>query len=127
MSMPRATAPGAALRPRPSSGSTGRVSGTRSCAAATTSPRRLQERLWQRRPMARTVIAFVAGALVLAAGWIRLEHGDGDTATAAALMLLALAPALVRPSWLRAPALVASALAAVNLAFGGAALSAATV
>lgn len=58
-------------------------------------------------------------AALVAANWLRLEHPRQSTRDAVLIALLGLVPALVRPTWLRAPVLVAVTLAALNVAFGG--------
>ena len=67
--------------------------------------------------MARTIaLSLGAGALV-AAGWLMLERGGSSGGEAALVVALALLPALVRPRWGRALALLAAAILALGVAF----------
>ena len=66
--------------------------------------------------MPRTLLTVLAPAAVLAATWLRLEEPSDRPLAVAAVALLALVPALVRPRWLAG--LVAAVLA-VRIAFGG--------
>ncbi len=75
----------------------------------------------------RTVLLYVPAAALLAANWLRLEQPRAGAWSVLALAGLALTVALGRPAWLRAPILVAAALAATNIAFAGASLTSASV
>jgi transglutaminase-like putative cysteine protease len=67
--------------------------------------------------LARTALLYVAPALLVAVGWLRLEEGRGARDTAFWIAVLALLPALVRPVWGRALAAVLVSLLAVRTAF----------
>jgi transglutaminase-like putative cysteine protease len=66
----------------------------------------------------RTALVSVLPAAVLAATWLRLEAPRGDPTRAIAIVLLALAPTLVRPTPARIPACLAAVVIGARLAFG---------
>ena len=68
--------------------------------------------------MRRTALVAVVPAGVVAALWLRLEQPRGHAAPAAAVLALALAPALVRPLAARAAAVLVAFAVAVRVAFG---------
>jgi transglutaminase-like putative cysteine protease len=63
----------------------------------------------------RTFLTAIAPAVVVALTWLRLESPLGRPLATAAVVLLALTPALLRPRWLSG---VAAAIVAARLAFG---------
>jgi protein-glutamine gamma-glutamyltransferase len=65
----------------------------------------------------RTAAVCVLPGVLIAAGWLRLEHG-GPVGEAIGLVALAMAPALVRPWWARGIAALVAAAVAVRLIFG---------
>jgi transglutaminase-like putative cysteine protease len=67
--------------------------------------------------MLRTVVLSGVAALVIAVDWLRFEDPRSGGGKPFALILLAIAPALVRPWWARVAAVVVSAYAAVCIAF----------
>jgi transglutaminase-like putative cysteine protease len=67
--------------------------------------------------MARTVALYVACAALLASNWLRLQHGGAVAGTATWIVILALAPAVVRGRWFRVAAAVAASLLAAAAAF----------
>ena len=68
--------------------------------------------------MRRTALVAVVPAGVIAAMWLRLEHPRDPAAQAAAVVALALAPALVRPLAARAAAVLVAFALVVRVAFG---------
>jgi transglutaminase-like putative cysteine protease len=66
--------------------------------------------------VARTALLYVVPALLVTAGWVRLEEGREARATSLWLAVLALGPALVRPLWARAPAAALALLVALGVA-----------
>jgi protein-glutamine gamma-glutamyltransferase len=75
--------------------------------------------------MLRTALVYALPAALIATGWLRLEDG-GRGGETIGIALLALAPALVRPWWARAVAVVVVGFVAIRLAFGLSILSART-
>ena len=67
--------------------------------------------------MLRSLSLAAFAGVVIAAGWLRLERPREDTARAALLMAVAVAPALVRPVWLRVMAVGVAAIVAASVAF----------
>jgi protein-glutamine gamma-glutamyltransferase len=67
--------------------------------------------------MLRTVVLSGAAALVIAVDWLRFEDPRSGGGKPFALIVLAIAPALIRPWWARVAAVVVSAYAAVCIAF----------
>ncbi len=67
--------------------------------------------------MLRTALLSALAGLVIAADWLRLEDPQRSAGRAAALVAIAIVPALVRPLWLRAAAAIGAALAAAAIAF----------
>jgi transglutaminase-like putative cysteine protease len=67
--------------------------------------------------MARTALLYILPAFLVATFWARLEQGGGAEGGFLWLAALALAPALVRPLWLRAAALLVVSALAVRAAF----------
>ena len=67
--------------------------------------------------MLRTTLLYVGPALLISAGWLRLEEGPGSRERALWMCLLALLPALVRPHWGRALAVVLVLPLAIRGAF----------
>jgi transglutaminase-like putative cysteine protease len=65
----------------------------------------------------RTLALSGVAAVVIAADWLRFEEPRSDGGRPFALAALAIAPALLRPLWLRAAAALASAFAAAWIAF----------
>jgi transglutaminase-like putative cysteine protease len=65
----------------------------------------------------RTAALYVVPALLIATGWLRLDDRADDSAPAA-LLLLALLPALARPWWGRALGALGASLAALHLVYG---------
>lgn len=65
--------------------------------------------------MARTVLLYLLPGLLVATHWARLEEGGGQ-ARFLWLAALALAPALVRPIWARAAALLVASALAIGIA-----------
>ena len=68
--------------------------------------------------MRRTALVAVVPAAVIAAMWLRLEHPRDHAAPVAVVVVLALAPALVRPLAARAAAVLVAFGLAVRVAFG---------
>jgi transglutaminase-like putative cysteine protease len=66
----------------------------------------------------RTILLFGAAAVVVAGNWLRFEDPHGSGGQMLWIVLLALAPALVRPLWARVGAAVVAALLVVHSAFG---------
>jgi protein-glutamine gamma-glutamyltransferase len=67
--------------------------------------------------MARTLLLGGMAALVIAADWLRFEDPRSGGGRPFALAVLALAPALLRPWWLRGAGVAASVFFAVCIAF----------
>ena len=67
--------------------------------------------------MLKTVLLSAFAGIVVAAGWLRLERPREDVGRAALLVVLAIAPALLRRAWLRIGALAAAAVVAASVAF----------
>jgi transglutaminase-like putative cysteine protease len=67
--------------------------------------------------VARTVLLSGAAALVIAVDWLRFEEPRSGGGRPFLLALLAIAPALLRPWWVRLPGVAVSAFFAVCLAF----------
>jgi transglutaminase-like putative cysteine protease len=67
--------------------------------------------------MLKTALLAGLAGVVVAADWLRFEDPRSGGGKPLVLLLLAIAPALVRPAWLRAVAVVASLLAAGATAF----------
>jgi transglutaminase-like putative cysteine protease len=66
----------------------------------------------------RTALLYIAPALLVVAGWVRLEDARFGRDTALWLAMLALAPGLVRPWWGRALGALLVSLVALRAAFG---------
>jgi len=66
--------------------------------------------------MVRTILVYAAGAVVIAAGWLRLEQPAEGAGLALWLALLALLAALPRLRWTKAAALLGAAALAVGSA-----------
>jgi transglutaminase-like putative cysteine protease len=66
----------------------------------------------------RTALVAVVPAAVLAAIWLRLEEPRPYPTRVVAVVLVALAPALVRPRWGRAAACLVAVVVGARLAFG---------
>jgi protein-glutamine gamma-glutamyltransferase len=75
--------------------------------------------------MRRSIVLYAPSIALVAAAWVRVEEPHTPLWRVALLAALALAPALTRRTWLRAPVLVASVLVAFNVAFAPAPLGAA--
>ena len=67
--------------------------------------------------MARTALLSAFAGLVIAADWLRLEEPQRHTGRAAALVAIAVAPALIRPRWFRLAAVAAAVLAGLAISF----------
>src|SRR5262245_35899828 len=88
-----------------------------SCTAATLSPGCCKARKQRRPSVVRTALLSALAGLVIAADWFRLEDPQRDTRRAAALVAIAIAPALVRAVWFRLAAVACAALAGVAISF----------
>jgi hypothetical protein len=64
----------------------------------------------------RTALLYLVPALLVTAGWVRLEEGRDARGAALWLAVLALGPALVRPLWGRAVAVALALLVALGVA-----------
>ncbi len=67
--------------------------------------------------MPRTLVLSLVAALVIAVDWLRFEEPRSGAGRPFVLAVLAIAPALLRPLWLRAVGVAVSALLAVSVAF----------
>jgi transglutaminase-like putative cysteine protease len=67
--------------------------------------------------MVRTIALAVVAALVIAVDWLRFEDPRSGGGRPFLLAALAIAPALLRPWWVRVPAAVVSAFLALSVAF----------
>jgi len=65
----------------------------------------------------RTALLAGLAGLVIAADWLRLEEPRGGSGRAAALVAIAILPALVPPRWFRLAALVCAALGGLAISF----------
>jgi transglutaminase-like putative cysteine protease len=71
-----------------------------------------------RRPLVlRTALLSALAGVVIAADWLRLEEPHHTSGRAAALVGIAIAPALLRPRWLRLAGVLCAAVAATGIAF----------
>jgi protein-glutamine gamma-glutamyltransferase len=68
--------------------------------------------------VARTVLLFVLPAILIAAGWLRLEEGPASGKSFFWMAVLALLPAFVQPRWGRLLAAVLVSVLAIRVAFG---------
>jgi transglutaminase-like putative cysteine protease len=68
--------------------------------------------------MGRTALLYAVAAAVVVGNWLRVESPHGSGGQALWIVLLALAPALVRPLWARVGAAAVAGLLAVHSAFG---------
>src|SRR5262249_33576256 len=93
----------------------GRVSRSRSCTAATRSPPCCKERRRRRPSVVRTALLSTLAGLVIAADWLRLEDPQRDTRRVAALVAIAIAPALARARGVRVAAGACAVLAGVAI------------
>jgi len=67
--------------------------------------------------MLRTAVLSAFAGLVIAADWLRFEEPRHSQGRAAALVAIAIVPALLRPLWLRFAAALAATVAAAAIAF----------
>jgi transglutaminase-like putative cysteine protease len=67
--------------------------------------------------MARTALLAALTGVIVAVDWLRLEDPRRDGGKAVALVVLAIAPALLRPVWVRAAGAVAALIGAAAVAF----------
>jgi transglutaminase-like putative cysteine protease len=67
--------------------------------------------------MVRTALLAGLAGVIVAADWLRLEEPRGGGGKAIALVVLAIAPALLRPLWLRATGALVALIAAAAIAF----------
>src|SRR5438132_898616 len=95
-----------------------RESGLRSCGPATTWRAASKASRFRRRSVFRTVALSAFAAVVIAADWLRFEEPRLGGGRAFALAVLAIAPALLRPLWLRLLAVAVTGVLAVWVAFG---------
>src|SRR5207247_3068009 len=85
------------------------------CATAMTSQRVCKAR--SRPPMLRTVVLAGLAGLVIAVDWLRFEEPRSGGGRPFVLVLLAIAPVLLRPLWLRLVGVAVAAVLAAWVAF----------